>query len=376
MTPEENTEIALRRKQMFLQFKAELEANATLQQLLERAYPDCRQSFIEDFAKKKVRWAEMGDNAGQLLEQEELQWVEKANDCLDQILQKKLFDAQCLWRAEQVVFDQVAVTDDFRYLEANVRACPFIEPITEADLELYGHYLQSSNFELDQYPVVGWQDHHEIVGAYRSDEGHVPAWYEFHNGRTGLGVYMTLPDIRLPKERLYQNLWYDTVREAKGKEKRANDGAKAPVVSTLPDVPGALTPLVDCHRDDWMKWFVDTFEDEQTKKVFKSVKGIRNSQHYDRWLESNLMLLSRADRTVPMEGWYDWKEAIHRAADSYSRIRIAETLHEAFEQYRLHIDMGLGFELSSAPPYEQEAGYRKIILDGRELNGDPRDFDF
>jgi len=48
MKPNEEKEQALRRKQMFDQFKAELEANPVLQQMLERTYPDSRAGFIED----------------------------------------------------------------------------------------------------------------------------------------------------------------------------------------------------------------------------------------------------------------------------------------------------------------------------------------
>ena len=96
----------------------------------------------------------------------------------------------------------------------------------------------------------------------------------------------------------------------------------------------------------------------------------------DEQLEDDLRLLARADRLVPMQGWFDWKEAVHRAAGSYSRIRIMEAMPDAFEQYRLHIELDLGFELSTDRSFGWNDGYREAILIGRDLNGEPMDFNF
>jgi hypothetical protein len=49
---------------------------------------------------------------------------------------------------------------------------------------------------------------------------------------------------------------------------------------------------------------------------------------------------------------------------------------EAFEQYRLHIDLGLGFETNIDRTFGWNDGYRNAVLAGREMNGEPRDFNF
>jgi len=373
MTPEEEKERALRRKEMYDRYKAELEADPTLQKMLERTYPTSRQGFIEDYAGKKVNWVEYADNHRKWLEREDLQWVEKASACLDQILQKKLFDAQCLWRAEQLEIKEVDVTDDFRYWGANVRSCPFIDPINEADLDIYVQYLQSSNFEQGLGFMEDWQDHEEITAAYRSDgeERNVPEWYEFHNGRTGLGIYMTLPDIRLEKEEVYMDLWRKQHFQQAAQLKKELATAHA----ENPDAP-EHRPMLNHYKEGWMKWFVETFEDKDTIAAFQAYTKVVVDSSHDEELHDSLELLARADRLVPMQGWYDWKEAVHRTADSYGRTRILEALPEAYEQYRLHIDLGLGFEMEHDRSYGWNDGYRKAILDGRELNGEPRDFNF
>jgi hypothetical protein len=374
MRPEEEKDKAQWRKETFDQIKAELEANPVFQKMLERAYPNNRQSFVEEYAGRKVHWMEYAEHHRKWLEREDLQWVEKANDCLDQILQKKLFDAQCLWRAEQLEIKEVDVTMDFIYWQQNIRACPFIAPIEQADLDIYMQYLQSSNFEMELGFLQQWQDHEGITEAYRSDEGHVPEWYEFHNSRTGLGIYMTLPDIRREKEEFYLGLWRQKHKQDVAQRVEAEAKAKAenPDAPTPPD----KLPMLNFHVDGWMKWFVETFEDKDTIAAFRSnAKSMRDSDE-DEQLEDDLRLLARADRPVPMQGWFDWKEAVHRAADSYGRIRIMEAMPDAFEQYRLHIELGLGFEISTDRSFGWNDGYREAILIGRDLNGEPMDFNF
>lgn len=376
MNPKEEKDKAQRRKDMYLQFKAELEANPVLNAMLQNGYPGSRGGFIEAYAHSKVSWIEYHDYHEEWVEREDLQWVELANQCLDQILQKKLFDAQCLWRAEQLQLNEVEVTTDFNYWEKNVRCCPFIEPVNESDLALYLQYLQSFNFEQGLGFFEQWQDHEEITEAYRSDNGNrnVPEWYEFHNGRTGLGVYMTLPDVRLEKEEFYMNIWRTTV--CPNRIERKEKEAKSKAESTTAEPSMDNRPSLPYHDDGWMKWFVETYEDKDTIAAFHSNKRVIRDSDYDEELQSSLELLARADRQVPMQGWFDWKEAVHKAADSYSRIRIAEAMPIAYEQYRLNIDLGLGFEEDQDHGYSWNDGYRKAILDAREENGEPRDFNF
>jgi hypothetical protein len=374
MNPKEETEKAEWRKKMFHTVKAQLDANPVLQKMLERAHPNQIVQFVEDYAHEKVRWIDRGDEDQNWVEHEELKWLERANKCLDQILQKKLFDAHCLWRAEQLHTPEVKVTFDFRKWERDIRNCLFIEPITEQDVSLYMQYLNDNNFEEELGFLEGWQDYEDITEAYQTEESDrsVPEWYDFHNGRKGLGVYMTLPDIRGEKERFYMDLWRQQQLEERQKlEKQVAEDVKNGIVSDATDT----RPTFAYYQPEWEKWFVTTFEDKKTIKKYKSYTKGRKENYFDENLEEALDILAMADRPVPIEGWFDWKEAVYRSAQGYIRTRIAEAMYEAYDQYRLNVDLGIGFAVTERLVLNDD-WYRKAILIGRERNGEPRNFDF
>ncbi len=60
-------------------------------------------------------------------EQHGIKWVSKVSDHLQYIQQKKLFDAQCLWRAEQLDIPDIQICYDFMIWEKDILNCPFID---------------------------------------------------------------------------------------------------------------------------------------------------------------------------------------------------------------------------------------------------------
>ena len=381
MNPEKEKEKALWRQQKHLEIKEELRQNEKLKKLLEPAYPDSRDKFIDDYAAKKVRWLEYGPNHKEWLEREDLKWVNDATGRLEEIQQKKLFDVQCLWRAEKIEIPELKLTEDFKYWEENVFNCPFTEPVTEQEVEYYIQYLQSLNFENEQGWFDRWQDYKEIKKAYNSEDANrnFPDWYDFHNGRTGLSAYLLLPDVRGEKEDFYIRLWNkefheNIAREKKKKEEEANLNKSEPAPQEVQD----KRPGLSYHGKGWLTWFVTTYEDKETQEMFKKYGGERDSDsNDDEYLTNDLKLLSRADKPVPIEGWFDWKEAIHKAADRYRIEKIIDALPVAYEQYRMNVDLNIPFaEPESLKKIDYKNGYGKAVLRGRELNGEPGDFDF
>jgi len=143
----------------------------------------------------------------------------------------------------------------------------------------------------------------------------------------------------------------------------------------LPSEQPKQTEWLNYHKPGWMTWFVNTFEDKETQEVFRKFGGEIDFDKYDEYLENDLETLANADKIVPIEGWFDWKEAIHKAAMKYRIEKIIEALPLAYQQYRINIDMGLAFE-TQKNQYSIENWYHENILRGRELNGEPRDFNF
>lgn len=380
MKPDKEVNIALWRIEKQKEIKKEMQENQEVKKFLANAYPNTFERFIDEYAGKKVSWLEYGPRYIEWLQHEDLKWIENATTRLAEIQQKKLFDAQCLWRAEKLHIPQIKLTWDFNYWEDNVFRCPFIEPVTEADVDMYIQYLQSSNFQDEQGFLDRWQDYQAIKDAEQTGNSNrnFPDWYDFHNGRTGLGIYLQLPDVRGDKEEFYLQLWRKEVNEkTKELQKQWDEERKQQLEN--PDMPVTpetdRKPFLNYNAKGWLTWFVNTYEDKQTQEMFKRYGGERPFDGDNDDVDGDLELLSKAEKLIPVQAWYDWKEAIRKAADLYRREKIMEAMPEAFEQYRLKIDMGIAFEEQKSI-YDGLNWYPDAILRGRELNGEPRDFNF
>ncbi len=355
MNPGKQADIALWRIEKHKEIKKELQQNQKFKDLLINAYPNTVDEFIDSYAKKKVEWLEYGPRHKEWLERDDLKWVEDATRRLGEILQKKLFDAQCLWRAEKLDLPGVKLTWDFKIWEDNIFRCPFIEPVTQSDVDLYIQYLQSSNFQNEQWFLDRWQDYEEIKRAEQTGNSNrnFPDWYDFHNGRTGLGVYLLLPDVRGDKEEFYFDLFRQEAQEKAKVLQKKMDEERAQQLAN-PDMPVTpetdRKPFLNSSAKGWITWFVNTFEDKQTQEMFKRYGGERPFDGNDDNMHDELDMLSKAGRPVAVQGWFDWKEAILKTAENYRKEKIIEAMPEAFEQYRLKIDMGLVLQSHLARP--------------------------
>ena len=73
----------------------------------------------------------------------------------------------------------------------------------------------------------------------------------------------------------------------------------------------------------------------------------------------------------------DELQALLRCHNSYFTHKISQAMPEAFEEYRMQIDTGLGFAHESSDMGKSViAIVEQQILEGRVLNGEPADFDF
>ena len=390
MNPQEEKEKAIWKQQKLIEFKQELKNNAIFLSYLEKTPPHARERFIDEYASDKVNWLDWGPQHVAWNDAEDLQWVELATKGLKEIQQKKLFDAQCLWRAEKLDIKEINIGFDFYYWEDNIFNCSFIEPINQDEVEMYLRYLLSDNYEAGHGFFFRWQNYAERKKEYNdeSEMASFPEWYDFYNGQTGLSIYMEFPDIRGDKEAFYYKLWVaERVKNDKKKkveaeaqkveQQKAAETQAASSDAAAPQIDVDRRPHLDYFEDGWMTWFVKTFEDKQTQDIFDRYGGEERNFDFDEFLDKDLDILCKADKLIPIEAWFDWKEAVHKIADKFRREKIAEAMPFAYKQYRVSIDLNLGFEEVQPLFRMEDWGWQyEAILRGRELNGEPRDYDF
>lgn len=352
------------------EIRKEIARNVAMQAYLKEFSGPEVKDFLSMYVHKKSLWLNFGHSYVGKQDEHFLRWITKATRHLEFIQQKKLFDLQCQWRAEKLQIPGVQITTDFRVWEHNILNCPFLEPVSREDIELYAQFLVQENPDTNENlddDHDSWQEHDEIIEAYTSngEYGDFPDWYDFYNDHRGTGVYMELPDIRGQKEEVYINL----AREQERKENNYKPASEY-------EKPKLLPYMEDEHFD----WFVKTFESKQVKELYTAWQWHTRTDDMEDEMSYYLDTLMEAEEPVPMPAHYSWQEAIKQAANSFVNKKIAEALPEALEQYLMKVQMNIAVHNYEASLYKnwlwiKEQDVSRIIR-GRKLSGEPEDLNF
>lgn len=299
-------------------------------------------------------------------EKQENCWIDSAQGHLELIQQKKLFDLQCRWRAEQVRLPGVEICYDFDAWEHDVLNCPFLDPITSDELELYIQYLHHADADPDEDNHMGmdmgWQDyedlHESVKGGYA-----IPEWYEYHNLYTGAGSLLTLPDIRGAKERKYTDLTFES-RRKELEENRPDTYDRRPWLH---------------YDDEEMLEKVLAYEGPFVSRTNKLYSWNTQRHENEEYISNIINDLVEADEPVPIEAHSNWLEALKIAHRRFQCRMIAACMPQVYEQYCMNLQMGIAFASvrgGIADQQELRDAWRNNVLTGRKLAGEKEDLDF
>lgn len=381
LTPEQQKELDTVNWRINFQQKImeQLQTNPDIQNYFQNYNEYSVEQFINSYCQQKTYWHQHGDFYLKLQEQHELKWIEAAWWHMEAIQQKKLFDIQCMWRAEQIELPGVRLCVDFGYWQQDVLNCPFVDAITEEEIELYRQYLLQDDVELkDDLGFSSFQHYEGIKQAYLSEGeegGNLFAWYEFYNSRKGTAHYMDLPNIRGEKESFYITLARNANPEKRAAIQEMKQVFDHPVDQPYTDRNGK--ELLNAFSRETLGYFVNTFEDKQTKEYYKAAAWFTRDYEEKDNLDSSIEVLLSANEDVAIEEHYDWKQAIHDAARRYTIRKISEALPDAYEQYQLNVSMNISFPCKNV---DHMLAAKKTVTDdillGRKLNGEPEDLNF
>ena len=342
----------------------EITDNADAVKLLHSYDPVSVEIFLSKYINQKVLWHTQPEKDASKNECAGLKWIDSAFRHFEIILQKKLFDAQCLWRAEMAEYDGVKLCADFIIWQHNIFACPFIEQVTLADITLYTQYLLQPG-ALAMAAFTGeWLTYDEVKTAYSNPniKASLPGWYHFHNKYSDTAQLLLLPDIRGQKEWFYWSLYFE--------------GQQLNNVQTGPSLkkrePAWMNP-----SDAAIRFFVHRFEDSKVKHMY--TEYTMANRHGDKLQDVIKMIeeLLDADELVPVVSNQNWEEAIQLTLNNYRCKKTIEALPMGLEQYQMNVGMGIAFWCANKGIYDKirHAGMVSI-LHGRRLNGEPENLDF
>lgn len=363
---EKNVTELFEEKELKIKWHKEILENDSMQEYFKNFNPHSIDTFISFYLAEKYLAYKYADSYQRRADTKRSRWIDAAEKHLKIIQHKKMFDAQCLWRAEQIQLEGVAISFDFRCWIKDILNCPFIEAVTEDDIRMYQDYLATTDFDYrDDDDFHDMQNYDRFRENYHGDEDEgtpLPDWYDYHNLRTGNSSLLLLPDIRGEKEDFYIELFRD-------------DACKdaPPPAPYVPDTRGILMTS-DIEK---MTFFVKTFEDEETRVKYGNYLAVNKKQEdTDFDLGDLLYDLKNEEEVFPIAAHHDYREALFKAYNSFYAKKLAEYLPIAHQQYLFNRQMGL---ITKAPDnfYLGLRGkYLNMILDGRALNGEPRNLDF
>jgi len=338
------------------QILEELKNNPKCQAYIAQFDPDSAQRFLESYASTKELLLKLGDDWRNSQPDNSIYFLGYAEAYYWQIAQKKLFNMQCLWRAEKLDLP-VTISHEFGYWEDNIKTCPFLPDISEDEIETMLTYLQSTTFEHEDYEPQLWQ----AYGEFKDDTGigagdDYPDWYQAYDNVAGTAGLMALPDIRGLKEEKYLNAWR--------KE-------------------GGIPPIgeIDVSRIMWsgekeVEEFIRNVEPYKILDFYRLYKSTSRRHEFNERLEDITEILNAeaGDVYIP-EGKFP--DAIFQAAHLLKVEKMKLLLPQVHQSHLERKAMGIGYEQAEPPEdYWLANEIKAHILEGRRLLGEPEDFDF
>ena len=348
---------------MITAIEKELRGNPKYREFFGDCHDSSWDGFVHNYAMTKAYAFYLGDYYVKKKENRDLEYYNEADAVIWEIQQKKLFNYQCLWRAEKVKTEHVELVSDFIYWGHKIKNCPFIEPISEEEVAMYKSFLETTEVDdyFDSYNYYDWQDYETYKEEASGDAEAIayPDWYEYYDMRMGTGALLLLPDIRYEKEQFYLNLYHEDMR--------------ATHPQTVQSEVKTKEFIKYYDYENVVRKFAEKFEDARTLKYMDAYRNeTSKSDNID--FELFVHKLCEINEVLPIESHYDWKIALSRAYNKYVRGKIINQLDNVFRDYQSKINMGIGF---AEDDKANDFSYRKdIIIKARVLNGEPPDLNF
>ncbi len=349
-------------KGLKVQWMEEITSNPAAIDYLKAKGKDGVDFFISYYVNKKYRWY----NPLFLNKHPKKKdlWLATCEDHFRIMLQKKIIDLHCQWNANLVKVPGVETSHDFNYAIRDPFNCAFIAPLTPDEIKMFKDFLLQEDVFIDDLTTESYLDYDTLKAIDKAnypDPEEVPAWYDYHNKRTGSKNLLHLPTIRSDKEGFYTHL---------AEQKKASK--KAPIVSDGEDLV-----FLDPNDPKFIKKFVKKFESPDYQKKYKyftlekKIESRLDDGIYDYFKQ---MLFQ--DEEIPMKANADFLAAIKASYTDYFKEKIVKTLPLAYEQYLYKTKAGLHKKVDYTSYGDTMEESKKLILDGRVLNGEPRDFNF
>lgn len=324
--------------------------------------PKSVKDFVEHFAHHKAALEVYGDYTKEGQKHLMKRWHDKAWVALRLIQNKKLFDLACLWHAEEVRgLPKIEISEDFSEVQEYILDYDGIPDIEEDEVERYIRFLNSEEHAFGFFSYnEGFSEFSWIKDHYQDHSETGIPYFDYHNIYTGNQRLLSLPNIRGEKEDVYLQLGI-------AHEQKKNIGLHKQDES----------PYLDNSDDELIK-FARQFNDLKTAYYIQDYNK-RKYEPID--VIDNLAIYYLDDiypETVAIKTDLNWKDAVLDAAIGHFQKKVCEVLPSVYQEYLMKKKAGIIITPQKDKKSVHDVGpwIRDMILKGRELKGEPRDFNF
>lgn len=350
-------------------FAAEVRKSGYIQELSQKFSESEINHLVDSIVRKKVQLLGQADFLSKEWDKFHLQYVTYAHKLLELILSKKLFNLELQWRAEEITIPGVEICDDFRYWSEDIGNCPFLDPITDREIEALKLFMRSNNFEIKNWTWDSGLDYDFDQFMEKNEKGdldRLPEFFEYYDGMLGTFYLLNKPDYRKPKEDRYIQLMAQD-RRKKWEKKQAKIKA---------GLEPAHLPSFNPYGQDGDEVLAQT-EPEDFWELEAAKKKPDLNLYFHRTRLETIFEYFQCNRhhDIRLPGWLQWHEAMEQAYNQHRNARALDVLELALEEYRMKADLGL-FNTREVEKQKKQCISRKFILKGRKLAGEKPDFDF
>lgn len=230
---------------------------------------------------------------------------------------------------------------------------------------MYQQYLRQEPSEIVyMLHYTYYPDYEEVKDYYAKESDTNDDYLNFHYSRTGNNSLLQLPDVRGMKESKY----LDAARDF--------------------NISNAKTKIANNPAEKNTKKYLSTSDEELIRfgKHFGDKKTVNYITDRWNWIKEKPDLIFTwafeylrdiAPEKVPIKANDDWKEGLYFAALKHRNEKISDLLPSVHEEYLFKKGMGM-LEASKKEDHDSDISeiFKKSILQGRELLGEPRDFNY
>lgn len=339
----------------------EMEKDERYQKFFGAFREDSVKSFIQQYAWNKAM-LEVRGNIKENVEEGILEeWQDMAWECIEEIQQKKLFDLSCQWYADRIKnLPEVSISLDFPQIGERILDYTGITPISESELDFYLHYLREEKNVLTYYRNRGYQEYNNIRKQYELNSNTEIDYYDYHNQQTGNDGLLQQRALHLEKEQEYMEIGLNE-RRKKTKKKVVKKGK--PSLGT---------------SDEELIEFARKFKDNKTANFIEALEECRSKQPDSEQEWAIFYLNDLANEHVPVSSMDHWADALIESAVAHRQEQMQEMLPSIYQEYLMKISNGIPFTMPDKKARSDfyYNWFRTNILDGRELSGEPRNFDY